>query len=79
MAYDFQAFRKKGEHRLLWTTRFSIDESQNRFDKALPIMARYASIYFGQDSHGLLRTKVPDGRVLLGRPRSFGEVDAPTK
>ena len=68
VAYDFQVFRKEKKQKVLWVARFSIDESQNRFDKALPVMAQYASRYFGQDSHGLLRTQVPDGRVLLGKP-----------
>jgi hypothetical protein len=63
LAFDFQAFRTEKQHKLLWETRFSINESKNHFDKALPVMAQYASRYFGQDSHGLLRTSVPEGKV----------------
>ena len=79
LAFDFQAFRTEKKHKLLWETRFSIQEARNLFDKALPVMTQYASAYFGQDSHGLVRTKVPEGKVLIGEPRSLGEVEAPQK
>ena len=79
LAYDFQEFRKEKKHKLLWETRFSINEQSNDFDKALPLMAQYASRYFGQDSHGLLRTQVPEGRVKVGEPKSLGEVEKPKK
>jgi hypothetical protein len=68
MAYDFQLLWKEKKHKLLWETRFSISERHNRFDKALPVMARYASQYFGQDSNGLLRTRVPEGKVEVKEP-----------
>lgn len=74
MAYDFQLMWKQKKHKLLWETRFSISERRNQFDKALPVMAQYASRYFGQDSNGLLRTRVPEGRVEVGEPKSLGEV-----
>jgi hypothetical protein len=74
MAYDFQLLWKEKKHRLLWETRFSINERHNQFDKALPLMAQYASRYFGQDSKGLLRTRVPEGRVDIGDVESLGEV-----
>jgi hypothetical protein len=79
MAYDFQVFRKESRHKLLWETRFSINERHNQFDKALPVMTEYASKYFGQDSKGLLRTRVPEGQVKVGEPKSLGEVEAPAK
>jgi hypothetical protein len=75
IAYDFQQYRKKGTLKALWETRFSINEPHNSFDKALPVMATYASRYFGQDSHGLVRTNVPDGNVKVGEPRSLGTVE----
>jgi hypothetical protein len=74
MAYDFQLLWKQKKHKLLWETRFSINERHNQFDKALPVMAQYASRYFGQGCNGLLRTRVPEGRVEVGEPRSLGEV-----
>lgn len=74
MAYDFQLMWKQKKHKLLWETRFSINERHNQFDKALPVMAQYASRYFGQDSNGLLRTRVPEGRVEVGEPKALGEV-----
>ena len=79
MAYDFQLMWRQRKHKLLWETRFSISERHNQFDEALPIMAQYASRYFGQDSRGLLRARVPEGRVDVGEPRSLGEVAAPSR
>jgi hypothetical protein len=74
MAYDFQLMWKQKKHKLLWETRFSINERHNQFGKALPVMAQYASRYFGQDSNGLLRARVPEGRVNIGEVKSLGEV-----
>jgi hypothetical protein len=68
MAYDFKAMWKDKKHRLLWEARFSVREQGNDFTRALPAMAQYASTYFGRDSHGLLRTRVPDGRIDMGDP-----------
>jgi hypothetical protein len=79
MAYDFQLLWKEKKHKLLWETRFSINERHNQFDKALPVMAQYASQYFGQPSNGLLRTRVPVGRVDIGETKSLGEVEEPKK
>jgi len=79
MAYDFQLLWKEKKHKLLWETRFSISERRNAFDKALPVMAQYASRYFGQASNGLLRSRVPEGRVDVGEVKSLGEVEAPKK
>jgi hypothetical protein len=79
LAYDFQVFRKEDKHKLLWEARFSVNEAHNDFAMALPVMVQYASKYLGQDSHGLLRTKVPEGKVLIGEPRSLGEVVVPEK
>lgn len=66
MAYDFNMAWKEKKHKLLWETRFSISERGNSFDKVLPAMAAYASKYFGQDSKGLIRDPLPEGRVEVG-------------
>jgi hypothetical protein len=79
MAYDFQLLWKKKQRKLLWETRFSINERHNQFDKALPAMALEASKYFGQNLHGLVRKEVPLGTVEIGDVKSLGEVDAPKK
>jgi len=79
MAYDFQLMWKEKKHRLLWETRFSINERHNAFDKALPLMAQYASKYFGQATEGILRTRVQDGHVDIGDVKSLGIVDEPKK
>jgi hypothetical protein len=72
MAYDFQLMWKHKTHKLLWESRFSVREQGNDFTLALPAMAKYASDYFGQDSHGLLRTRVPDARIYMGDPTVVG-------
>jgi len=74
MAYDFQLAWKDKKHSLLWETRFSIRQRHHEFDKDLPVLAQYASKYFGQDSNGLIRGAVPLGRVDIGEVKSLGEV-----
>jgi hypothetical protein len=68
MAYDFQILWKEKKHKLLWETRFSINEGHNRFDETLPVLAQYASQYFGQPTNGLVRSRVLDGNVEIGAP-----------
>lgn len=74
MAYDFQLLLKEKKPKLLWVTRISIRQRGNDFQKALPAMTGFASQYFGQDTHGLLRRRLPDGRVDVGEPKSLGVV-----
>jgi hypothetical protein len=74
MAYDYQALWTQRKHRLFWVTRFSVRERGSDFERLLPSMVSYASQYFGQDSHGLLRRPLPEGRVEIGEPRSLGAV-----
>ena len=73
MAYDFQLMLKEKKQKLLWETRYSIRERGNDFSEQLAAMTKYASRYFGQDSHGLLRKPLPEGRVTLGK-MEVGEV-----
>ncbi len=77
-AFDFQTWEQK-KTKLLWETRFSMDQRRNAFDEALPVMAEYASQFFGQDSRGLLMAQVSGGRVELGEVKSLGEVNPPQK
>ncbi len=79
MAYDFQVLWKEKKHRLLWETRFSISERSNQFDRALPVMARYASQFFGEASNGLVRTRVPRGEVEVKEPTLIEVVPDPGK
>lgn len=72
MAYDYQALWTHRRHSLLWVTRFSVRERGADFEKLLPSMVNYASLYFGQDTHGLLRRPLPEGHVEIGVPRSLG-------
>ncbi|HEY1763293.1 MAG TPA: hypothetical protein VGF85_00120 [Opitutaceae bacterium] len=77
MAYDFQVLSRERLHRLLWETRFSIRQQHHEFEKELPALALYASRYFGQDSHGLVHDKIPQGQVDVGDVKSLGEVLPP--
>ena len=72
MAYDFQLLRKEKQHKLVWETRFSIRQRGNDFDQQLAAMAQYASRYFGQDSHGLIRKPLPETNVSLGELKIIG-------
>jgi hypothetical protein len=74
MSYDYQALWKHRKHRLLWVTRFSVRARGSDFEKLLPPMVGFASQYFGQDSHGLIRRSLPEGHVEIGEPKSLGTV-----
>ncbi len=73
MAYDFQLL-KRNKHKLVWETRFSLRETGHDFGKEFPLMAKQASQYFGQNSHGIVRSLVPEGRVDIGDVKSIGTV-----
>ncbi len=77
MAYDFQELLKHKKHKLLWETRFSIRQSDHAFDRDLPMMARFASHYFGQNSNGLVRQRIPFGDVTIGDVKSLGTIEPP--
>jgi|HubBroStandDraft_1064217.scaffolds.fasta_scaffold30863_3 hypothetical protein len=74
MAYDFQAMWKQKKHKLLWETRFSVNQRGVEFDKELPLMALNASRYFGQNSNGLARDTLPVGHVDVGDLKTLGVV-----
>lgn len=74
LAYDDTAAHRFGVHRLLWETRFSIPETGFDFERAFPSMAAIAGRYFGQDSHGLVRRSLAEGRVDVGETKSLGTV-----
>ena len=79
MAYDFQMAWKQKKHKLLWETRFSINQVHNDFSQALPAMAQYASRYFGQNSHGLIRESIREGDVTVGEPTLVELLSEPKK
>ncbi len=74
MAYDFQTMWKQRKHKLLWETRFSVNQRGVDFDKELPLMALNASRYFGQSSNGLARDTLPVGHVDVGDLQTLGVV-----
>jgi hypothetical protein len=69
LAYDFQPLWKSKKRKMLWETRFSIREHRNDFNEALVAMAQKASGYFGQDSKGLIRERLPSTKITLGEPK----------
>ncbi len=72
-AYDFQALWRHKQVKALWETRFSLSERRHDFGEDLPEMARAASLFFGPDSHGLVRIPpVPEGRIDIGELRILG-------
>lgn len=73
-AYDYHAAWKEKHRKLLWMTRVSISTRGNRFDEQLDAMIRSASQYFGQNSPGLIRQGVPEGKVKVGEPKVIGVV-----
>jgi hypothetical protein len=77
--YDFQLLWKEKKPKLLWETRFRISERHNQFDKALPVMARYASQCFGHASDGFVRTRVPEGNVDVKEPALIEFLSEPKK
>lgn len=77
LAYDMQSFLRDKKEKLLWQTRFSMDEHRNRFDMQLKAMVLGASAYFGRDSLGLRHDPVPEGHVEIGEIKSLGSLSDP--
>jgi hypothetical protein len=69
MAYDFQMMWKEKRPKLLWETRYSIRARGNDFSRALEAMTQDAAQYFGRNSGGLLRERLPDGHVDIGEQK----------
>jgi hypothetical protein len=65
-AFDFQSAWRQKKLTLLWETRFSLSERRHDFERDLPAMAQNASLYFGQDSYGLVLKPIPEGHVHVG-------------
>ena len=74
-AFDFQAAWRQRRAKLLWETRFSLSERRHDFERDLPSMAQSASLYFGQDSYGLVRMPpIPEGHVHIGEVKSIDDL-----
>lgn len=72
LAYDFQSLWRHKQKKLLWETRFSVPERRRDFTKDLPAMVAAAQRYFGQNSGGLVRSNVREGKVEIGEIKSLG-------
>lgn len=66
LAFDFSTAWKEKKLKPLWSARISVEEDNNGLDKSLERMLATATRLFGQDSDGLRRDFVPDGRVTTG-------------
>lgn len=65
-AFDLPLFRK-GEKKLVWSTRYSIRAKGKRFDQAIAELNHVAGDYFGQNRKGLNFKRTTDGSdVKLG-------------
>lgn len=67
-AFDYAAAAKEKRRKVLWESRFSIHEQGNSFGDNLEAMAWNAARHFGEASRGLVRRKLPEGKVELGSP-----------
>jgi hypothetical protein len=76
MAYDFQLLWKQKKRKLLWETRFNIRDRGREFDQAINQMAIKASKYFGEDTHGVIRREVPEGKIDFGEIKVVDEPKA---
>lgn len=66
MAYDYPAF-KKGEAKLMWSTRYSIRTLGQTFAEAIKDMNVVASDYFGKNLAGITQKRATDdSRVEIG-------------
>jgi hypothetical protein len=74
MAYDYQLLVSAKKHKLLWETRYSIRQHAHAFNQQLMSMTLHASKFFGQDSNGLTRKPLPEGRVEIGDARDLGDI-----
>ncbi len=72
-AYDFQAAWKQRRLTLLWETRFSLSERRHDFERDLPAMAQDASLYFGQDTYGIVMKPIPQGTVRVGEVTAIAD------
>lgn len=68
MAYDWQAKRKTGESKLLWSTRFSLNSMGTNFVDSFPALFRGASDYYGVNLEGMAQavTNFGEGEVTMG-------------
>jgi len=79
-AFDFNSAWRQKKFQLLWETRFSLSERRHGFQQDLPSMAQSASLYFGQDSYGVVRKPlIREGRVFMGEPKVLGIVGDSTE
>jgi hypothetical protein len=68
-AYDFEAGRR-GEKKLLWTTRLSTDSQGLALNDTLPTLVSNAGNYFGHDTNGsvVFHPRLFEGKVEVGEP-----------
>ena len=69
VAYDGEAARR-GEKKVLWTTRVSTDSNGLAMNDSLPALVTNAGGYFGQDTKGsvIFHPRLFEGKVEMGDP-----------
>ena len=68
---------KKGEKKVLWTTRYNIRAIGQSYDEALKEMNLVASDYFGKNFDGLIsRRSTDDSKVEIGEIEVIGEEES---
>lgn len=72
-AYDYAAMKTHRVLKPMWTTRMSVSESGD-LASAIDRMVASSVRYFGRDTGGLKRERVPEGTVELGPLRIIGTV-----
>lgn len=76
-AFDLKQARDANKKTLLWTTRISMAQQGNEFEKKFAAMLATAKPFLGKPTDGLLRKYRPDARVDLGELKFLGTVDVP--
>ena len=73
IAFDLPAYRK-GEKKVLWTTRYSMRAIGQTFDQAIGELNYVAGNYFGRELQGLANRRASDeSEVRLGEIEVLGE------
>lgn len=67
LAYDYQLLTKKGEKKLLWSTRYNVRSAGQSYQAAIKDMNLVAGDFFGKNFKKLTRKRSDDSsRVEMG-------------
>ena len=79
MAYDYQALRRYGQRKLLWSARLSMRSPGMNFTEGIVDMSAVGAEFFGHPSDGVMvkQPTVREGRVEIGPVRVLGAAEPP--